>query len=80
MWAVADAIKSNTKEVWVNQVSCKPTLQVKEGGRVVKSLGYLKTMVEYGDKIPQKKLDEIKKTASKFFSGNLEKTFIVLKD
>jgi len=80
MWAVADAIKTKTKEVWVNQVSCKPTLQVKEGGRIVKSLGYIKTMQEYGDKVPKKTIDEVTKTASKFFSGNLEKTFIILKD
>ncbi len=80
MWAVADAIKTKNKEVWVNQVACKPTLQVKEGGRIVKSLGYIKTMQEYGDKIPKKTIEDTTKTASKFFSGNLEKTFIVLKD
>ncbi len=80
MWAVADAIKTNTKEVWVNQVACKPTLQVKEGGRIVSSLGYIKTMQEYGEKIPKKTIDDVTKTAKKFFAGNLEKTFIVLKD
>jgi hypothetical protein len=80
MWAVADAIKTKTKEVWVNQVACKPTLQVKEGGRIVKSLGYIKTMTEYGDKIPKKTLEDVTKTAKKFFAGNLQKTFVVLKD
>jgi len=80
MWAVADVIKTKAKEVWVNQVACKPTLQVKEGGRIVKSLGYIKTMQEYGDKIPKKTLEDVTKIAKKFFAGNLEKTFIVLKD
>jgi len=80
MWAVADAIKSKTKEVWVNQVACKPTLQVKEGGRIVKSLGYIKTMQEYGNKIPKKTIEETTKTAKKFFTGKLEKTFVILKD
>jgi hypothetical protein len=81
MWAVADAIKTKTKEVWVNQVSCKPTLQIKEeGGRIVKSMGYIKAMQEYGDKIPKKTIEDSTKIAKKFFAGNLEKTFIVLKD
>lgn len=80
MWAVADAIKTKTKEVWVNQVSCKPMLQVKEGGKIVKTMGYIKTMQEYGNKIPKKTIDEVSKTARKFFAGNMEKTFIVLKD
>ncbi len=80
MWAVADVIKTKDKEVWVNQVSCKPILQVKEGGRIVRSLGYIKAMQEYGDKIPKKTIDDVTKTAKKFFTGKLEKTFIVLKD
>ncbi len=80
MWAVADAIKTKTREVWVNQVSCKPTLQIKEGGKIVKSLGYIKAMADYGNKIPKKNLDDLTKTAKKFFAGKLEKTFIVLKD
>jgi len=80
MWAVADVIKSKTKEVWVNQVACKPTLQIKEGGRIVRSLGYIKTMQEYGEKIPKKTIEDTTKTAKKFFAGNMEKTFIVLKD
>ncbi len=37
-------------------------------------------MQEYGDKVPKKTIDDVKKTASKFFAGNLEKTFIILKD
>ncbi len=80
MWAIADAIKTKDKEAWVNQVSCKPTLQIKEGGRIVKSLGYIRCMADYGNKIPKKTLDDLTKTAKKFFAGKLEKTFVVLKD
>ncbi len=80
MWAVADAIKTKTKEVWVNQVSCKPMLQIKEGGKIVRSLGFIKAMQEYGEKIPKKTLEDATKIAKKFFAGTLEKTFIVIKD
>jgi len=79
MWAVADALKSKTKQVWVNQ-SSRPTLQVKEGGKIVRNLSFVKTMVEYKEKISSKVIEDIKKTAGKAFSGQLEKTFIVLKD
>jgi len=79
MWAVADALKTKTKQVWVSQNN-KPTLQVKEGGKVVKSLTFVQTMNEYKEKIGQKTLDEVKKSASKLYAGRLEKTFIVIKD
>ncbi len=70
MWAVADALKTKTKQVWVNQ-SNKPTLQVKEGGKVIKSLTFVQTMAEYKEKISQKTLEDVKKTASKLFGGHL---------
>jgi len=79
MWAVADALKSKTKQVWVNQ-SSRPTLQVKEGGKIIRNLSFVKTMTEYKEKIGAEKLVEIKKVAEKNFAGQLEKTFIVLKD
>ncbi len=79
MWAVADALKTKDKQVWVNQNN-KPTLQVKEGGKVVKTMSFVKTMVEYKEKISAKSLSDVLKTASKQFVGQLEKTFIVLKD
>lgn len=79
MWAVADALKTGTKQVWVNQ-SNKPTLQVKEGGRVIKSLTFVQTMTEYKEKISQKTLDDVKKTATKLYGGHLEQTFLVIKD
>jgi len=79
MWAVADVLKSKTRQVWVSQGN-KPTLQVKEGGKVVKSLTFVQTMGEYKEKIPKKTLEEVKKAASKLYGGHLEKTFIVIKD
>jgi len=78
MWAVADALKTKTKQVWVSQGN-KPTLQIKEGGKV-KSMTFVQTMTEYKEKIGTKTLDEVKKAASKLYAGNLEKTFVVIKD
>jgi len=79
MWAVADGLKTKSKQVWVSQGN-KPTLQVKEGGKVTKSLSFVQTMGEYSDKINKKTLDDVKKAATKLFAGHLEKTFIVIKD
>jgi len=79
LWAVATAIKNKNKEVWVNQGSSKPTLQIKQGGKV-RSYTFAKAMQEFGKKIPQKSIDDATKIAKKFFSGQLEKTFIVLSD
>jgi len=79
MWAVADALKNKTKQVWVNQGS-RPTLQIKEGGKIVRNLSFVKTMAEYKEKIPIKVIEDLKKSAGKAFAGQLEKTFIVLKD
>jgi hypothetical protein len=78
MWAVADAIKTKAKQVWVSQGN-RPSMQIKEGGKV-KSFNFVQTMLEYKEKIPQKILDDVKKAALKMFAGRLEKTFIVIKD
>jgi len=79
MWAVVDAIKANHDEVWVSQ-GPRPMLQIKKGERIIGSYNFVKTMTLYRSKISQKKLEDVRKTAAKFFSGKLEKTFIVLKD
>jgi hypothetical protein len=80
MWAICDVIKSTERECWVTQNLAKPTLQIKEGGRIIKSLTFVKAVNEYRDKIPAKAIEEATKIAKKHFSGKLEKTFIVLKD
>jgi hypothetical protein len=80
MWGIADSLKTDVREVWVNQAVAKPTLQIKEGGKIVKTLSYVKAVSEYRDKIPTKTLDEAKKIAKKHFSGKIKKTFIVIKD
>ena len=79
LWGIADGIKSDTKECWVNQNANKPTLQIKEGGKV-RTLTYAKAIEEYRGKIPKKTLEEATKTAKRYFAGQLKKTFIVISD
>ena len=79
LWSITDAIKSEKKEVWVNQNANKPTLQVKENGKV-RTLTYAKAIEEYKEKIPKKTLEEATKIAKRYFAGQIKKTFIVLKD
>ena len=79
LWSITDAIKSDKREVWVNQNANKPTLQVKEDGKV-RTLTFSKAMEEYKDKIPKKTIDESTKIAKRYFAGQIKKTFIVLKD
>ncbi len=79
MWAACDIIKNRTTEAWVNQTT-KPTLQIKEGGKIVKTLSFVDAMIEYKDRIPQKAIDEATKLAKKAFQGNVEKIFIAIKD
>jgi len=80
LWGVADALKSDGKDLWVTQNTPKPILQIKEGGKITESLTFVKAMKLHGDKIAQKTLDEAKKQAKKWFAGNIEKIFIAIKD
>ena len=79
LWGVADSIKSDTKEVWVNQNANKPTLQIKESGKV-KTLTFARSMIDYKDKIAKKTLEEATKVAKRFFAGQIQKTFIAISD
>ncbi len=60
--------------------AAKPTLQVKEGGKIVKTMTFVQAMTDYRDKIPAKSKDEAQKLAKKHFPGKVEKTFIAIKD
>jgi hypothetical protein len=52
---------------------------VKEGN-LVKSFGYIDAVVTFGEKIDSKIKDEATKLATRFFYGQVEKIFIILKD
>ncbi len=82
MWNVADKIKDDSKGIdsWVNQSLNKPNLQVKGEERNQVSYSYVAAMNKYGKKLDQKAKDEALKLAKKFFPGQIEKIFIVIKD
>jgi hypothetical protein len=80
LWAAADALKKESKESWVNQSSPKPTLMVKHAGAQVKTYSFIEAMTSYGDKLDGKALEEATRLARRFYYGQVEKIFIVLKD
>jgi hypothetical protein len=80
LWSLADILKTETKDVWVAQNQAKPTLQIKEDGRIKESLTFVKAMVKYSEKVPIKVIEEATKLAKKNYGGNLKETFIILKD
>jgi len=80
MWGVVSSFKKEGKEAWVNQNLNKPNIQIKEGGKIVKTLTFVQLMNEYGKKIPAKTLSDVTKSAKWNFGGQLERYFVVLKD
>ena len=80
LWGIVDVLKKEKKESWVNQSSPKPTLQVKQSGTLIKSYSYIDAISSYGERIEKKVIDEATKLASRFFYGQVEKIFIILKD
>ena len=80
LWGIVDVLKREKKESWVNQSSPKPSLQVKQTHTLVKSYSYIEAISAYGERIEKKVIDEATKLASRFYYGQVEKIFIILKD
>jgi len=80
MWGVVDGLKKKGKEAWVNQNTNKPNIQIKEGGKIVKTITFVQAMQDHGNIIPKKTLEDVKKSAVWNFRNQLERFFIVLKD
>lgn len=80
LWGIVDVLKREKKEAWVNQSQPKPTLQVKQTHTLVKSYSYIEAISAYGERIEKKVIDEATKLASRFYYGQVEKIFIILKD
>jgi len=80
MWGVVEGLKKKGKEAWVNQNLNKPNIQIKEGGKIVKTLTFIQAMKEHSKIISAKALSDITKSATWNFSGQLERYFLVLKD
>ena len=80
LWGVVDALKKEKKEAWVNLNLNKPNIQIKEGGKITKTLTFVGAMNEYGEKIDAKVIADTTKAAQWNFGGKLERLFIILKD
>jgi hypothetical protein len=80
LWGVASFLKKDNKESWVSQSSPKPTLMVKQAGNTTKTYSFIEAMTSYGENIDKKTLEDASKLAKRFFYGQVEKIFIVLKD
>jgi len=79
LWGIVDSLKPTNPEIWVSQNASRPTLQVKENGKV-RTYTFVKAMDQFGSKIAKKTLEEATKIGNKFYKGQLKKTFIILKD
>ena len=82
MWSIADKIKDPAKgiEAWVTQNLNKPALQVKGEERFQRGYTFVNAMQKYGNRIDTKAKEEATKVARRFFQGQIEKVFIVIKD
>ncbi len=80
LWAIADVLKKDKKDSWVTQSNPKPCLMVKDGGPLVRTYSYLEAVTTYGEKVDKKNLDEATRLAQRFFFGQVEKVFVILKD
>jgi hypothetical protein len=81
LWGISDHLKKiEKKDSWVSQGSPKLTLMVKTNGNLIKTYSYIDAITSYGDKIDKKIIEESTKLAQKFFYGQVEKIFIILKD
>jgi len=80
MWGVVAGLKKKGKEAWVNQNINKPNIQIKEGGKIVKTLTFIQAMKEHSKLLSAKVLSDVSKTAAWNFSGQMERYFLVLKD
>jgi len=80
MWGVVAGLKKKGKEAWVNQNLNKPNIQIKENGKIVKTLTFIQAMKEHSKLLSAKVLSDVTKSASWNFSGQMERYFLVLKD
>ena len=82
MWGLVDKLKNPLRGIdsWVNQSLNKPTLQVKGEERNQRSYTFVGAMLQYSDKLDDKTKDDALKLAKRFFPGQIEKIFIVIKD
>ena len=80
MWAIVNKLKEEGKEAWVNSATNKPRLQIKTTEKFPKDYTYIEAVNEFGQKLTKKDLKDLNDQARKFFKGQVEQVFVILKD
>ena len=80
MWAIVNKLKAEGKEAWVNSASNKPKLQIKTNEKFPKDYTYIEAVKEFGSKLEHADIKELNDQARKFFKGQCEQIFLILKD
>ena len=79
LWEIVKVLKETKQEAWVAQSNTRPLLMIKKG-QYPKSFGFVQAIQENENFISKCDLTEPTKLANKFFRGEVQRLFIVLKD
>jgi hypothetical protein len=80
MWIIANKLKAEGKEAWVNMATSKPKLQVKGDKKFPTDYSFVAAVTKFKDQLPEDDLKEVNAQARKFFKGQCKQLFVVLKD
>ena len=79
LWEIVKILKTAKVEAWVAQSSTRPMLLIKKG-QYPKSYGFVQAIQENQNFLAKCDLTEPNKLANKFFRGEVQRLFLVLKD
>ena len=79
LWEIVKVLKAAKVEAWVAQSSTRPMLMIKKG-QYPKSFGFVQAIQENQNFLSKCDLTEPNKLANKFFRGEVQRLFLVLKD
>lgn len=69
-----------SQEASVSRYADSPTLMIRSANRLIKNLSFVDAVLQYGSKISQEDLEKATKIAGTSFPGQLEATFLIIKD
>lgn len=72
--------RDGNQEAMVAKYLDNPTLTIKSGGRLIKNLSFVDSILQYGAKLSKEDLDKAYKIAGTSFKGQMEVNFLVLKE
>ena len=80
MWQIVTKLKEDGRDAWVNATSNKPKLQIKTGDKYPKDYNFVEAITAFGQRLTAEDLKEPTQQAKKFFKGQVEQIFVVLKE